>query len=49
MYYRLAILVVPKNASVVDEVVGDNVHLLDLGAPPTLVVYAVQLQTELKD
>ena len=40
--------VVKKNASVVDEAVGDDVLLLDIGGPPTKVVYAVQLQTSLQ-
>ena len=37
------VMVVTKNASVVVEAVGVDVLLLDLGGPPNLVVYAVQL------
>ena len=37
-----------KNASVDGEAVGDDVLPLDSGGPPTLVVYAVQLQTRLQ-
>ena len=44
---------VTKISSVVDEDVGDDVDdvelLLDPGGPPTLVVYDVQLQTELQN
>ena len=41
---------VTKISSVVDEDVGDDVELLmDPGGPPTLVVYDVQLQTELQN
>ena len=39
--------VVTKKASVVGEAVEDDVLLLDPDGPPTLVVYAVQLQMDL--
>ena len=41
---RTDVPVVSKNASVDGEAVGDDVLLPDPDGPPTLVVYAVQLQ-----